>query len=326
MKAIKALSIILIMAFLTTCIEREETRSPGMKYFTIGTGSVSGVYYPTGGAISKIVNKKSAEYNINFKAESTSGSVSNVNAIMTGTIAFGIVQSDRQAQAWNGTADWADKGPQESLRSVFSIHSESVTLVAATDAGINSVSDLFGKKVNIGNPGSGQRGNAIDVLNNSGIDWEKDLESFGLKQTEAVKMLLEGRIDALFYTVGHPSGTFKELTGGRREVKFIPIEEADELIDQFSYYTESKIPVSFYPKAVNTDDVQTFGVKATLCTSTDISEETVYAVTKEIFENFDEFKALHPSFSLLTREDMLKGLTAPIHNGAMKYYEEAGLK
>lgn len=326
MRSAKALSLIMFFVLLIACAEREKSTSAEIRYFVIGTGSVSGVYYPTGGAISKIVNKKSHIYNLSLKAESTSGSVANVNAIMDGTLEFGIVQSDRQAQAWQGEAEWSDKGPQEKLRSVFSIHSESVTLVAAVDADIDSVGELVGKRINIGNPGSGQRGNAIDVLNNAGINWEEDIESYGMKQTEAVKMLLEDRIDALFYTVGHPSGTFKELTGGRREVKFIAIDDAGDLIDRFSYYTVSEIPVSFYPKALNEKDVPTFGVKATLCTTEDISDDIVYALTREIFENFEEFKALHPSFSLLTRERMLEGLTAPIHEGALKYYKEAGLK
>lgn len=326
MRFAKTFSLIIVLISFLACSERETSTSSDMRYYIIGTGSVSGVYYPTGGAISKIVNKKSGTYNLSFRAESTSGSVANVNAIMAGTQGFGIIQSDRQAQAWLGEAEWSDKGPQEKLRSVFSIHSESVTLVAAVDANINAVEDLVGKRVNIGNPGSGQRGNAIDVLNNSGLNWEEDMESFGMKQTEAVKMLLENRIDALFYTVGHPSGTFKELTGGRREVKFIPIDDVDDLIGRFSYYTISKIPVSFYPKALNKNDVPTFGVKATLCTTEDTPDDIVYALTKEIFENFEEFKALHPSFSLLTKERMLEGLTAPIHDGALKYYKEVGLK
>ena len=141
---------------------------------TIGTGGVTGVYYPTGGAIGRIVNKKRDEYGIRVTVESTGGSVFNVNAVMAGDLEFGIVQSDRQYQAWNGIADWQDKGPQKDLRAICSFHPESVTLVAAVESGIETFMDLKGKIVNIGNPGSGQRQNSIDALSNAGIDYEKD--------------------------------------------------------------------------------------------------------------------------------------------------------
>ena len=304
----------------------EKNGAPQRQFATIGTGGVTGVYYPAGGAISKIVNKKYDEYNLKVTVESTGGSVFNVNAIMAGDLEFGMVQSDRQAQAWKGTADWADKGPQKDLRAVFSLHPESVTLMAAVDAGIDSTEDLRGKIVNIGNPGSGNRGNAIDALENAGINWETDIQAEGLKASEAAKMLQDGRIDAYFYTVGHPSGSFKEATAGRRKVKFIPIENVDDLLAKYSYYAKSYIPAEYYPNAANTTDTITYGVKATFCTSAKVSDDTVYAITKEVFENLEEFKALHPAFGTLTKESMLEGLTAPIHDGAMRYYKEVGLK
>ncbi|MBC7360646.1 MAG: TAXI family TRAP transporter solute-binding subunit, partial [Desulfacinum sp.] len=126
-------------------------------FVTIGTGGITGVYYPTGGAICKIVNNKRDQYGIRCTVESTGGSVFNINAVLAGDLEFGIAQSDRQYQAIKGEAEWQDKGPQQDLRAVFSIHPEAITLVAAEDAGIKSVQDLKGKRVNIGNPGSGQR-------------------------------------------------------------------------------------------------------------------------------------------------------------------------
>ena len=324
-KSVLMLLVILSLVFMGCGGAKEESK-PARTFVTIGTGGVTGVYYPTGGAISKIVNKKFDEYNLKVTVESTGGSVFNVNAIMAGDLEFGIVQSDRQAQAYNGEAEWAEAGKQDKLRAVFSIHPESVTLLAAEDAGINTIMDLVGKTVNIGNPGSGNRGNAIDALENAGINWETDLNAEGLKASEAAKMLQDNRIDAYFYTVGHPSGSFKEATAGRRKVKFIPIDDVDDLLAKYSYYAKSIIPVEFYPNATNTEDVPTYGVKATLCTSSDVPDDVVYAVTKEVFENFEEFKALHPAYSTLTKESMLDGLSAPIHDGAMKYFKEAGLK
>ena len=296
-----------------------------MTFVTIGTGGITGVYYPTGGAICRIVNKKRKVYGLRCTVESTGGSVFNVNAVMSGDLEFGVVQSDRQYQAMKGLAEWKDKGPQKDLRAVFTIHPESITLVAADDAGIKSINDLRGKRVNIGNPGSGQRQNSIDGLTNAGINYQKDLKAEGVKAAEAPGLLQDGRIDAFFYTVGHPSGAIKEATAGRRKVHFVPITGVDKLLKKYPYYAKAHIPIKLYPGATNTKDVSTFGVKATFVTSAKVPDRVVYAVTKEVFDNFESFKKLHPAYQVLTKQNMLEGMSAPIHPGAMKYYKEAGL-
>ena len=297
------------------------------RFVTIGTGGVTGVYYPTGGAIGKIVNRKRKQYNLRVTVESTVGSVFNVNAIMDGDLEFGIVQSDRQYQAWNGLKDWKDKGPQKDLRAICSFYPESVVLVAGDDTGINTFMDIKGKHVNVGNPGSGLRGNSTDAMEACGIDWEKDLKAIGLRADEHAKMLQAGRIDAFFYTVGHPNSSIKEATGGKRKVHFVPIEGdcIDKLIAKWPFYTKAYIPIEFYPSAGNKDDINTFAVKATFCTSAKVPDDIVYAITKEIFDNLEDFKKLHPAYRVLTRKNMLEALTAPIHPGAMKYYKEVGL-
>jgi hypothetical protein len=296
-------------------------------FITIGTGGITGVYYPTGGAISRMVNKKRKEYGIRATVESTGGSVFNVNAVMAGDLDFGVVQSDRQYQAVKGIADWKEKGPQKDLRAVFSIHPESVDLIAAVDANINSLQDLKGKRVNIGNIGSGQRKNAIDALTANGLDYDKDFHAESLKAAEAPGLIQDGRIDAAFYTVGHPSGYYKEATSGVRKVKFVPIKNIESLLDKYPYYAKAVTRVKeLYPGAVNDADVPTFGVKATFVTSAKVPDDVVYAVTKEVFDNFESFKKLHPAYAGLTKENMLEGMSAPIHPGAMKYYKEVGLK
>ncbi|SMC21045.1 hypothetical protein SAMN02746041_01109 [Desulfacinum hydrothermale DSM 13146] len=296
-------------------------------FVTIGTGGITGVYYPTGGAICRIVNKKRDEYGIRCTVESTGGSVFNINAVLAGDLEFGICQSDRQYQAINGLAEWKDKGPQKDLRAIFSIHPESITLVAAEDAGIKSIKDLKGKRVNIGNPGSGQRQNSIDALTAFGINWEKDIHAEQVKAAEAPGLLQDGRIDAFFYTVGHPSGAIKEATAGRRKVRIVPIEgpELQALLNKYPYYAKATIPIKFYPRATNKEDVPTFGVKATFVTSAKVPEKVVYAIVKEVFDNLEAFKKLHPAYSVLTKENMLEGLSAPFHPGALKYYKEVGL-
>ncbi|MCK5250773.1 MAG: TAXI family TRAP transporter solute-binding subunit [Spirochaetaceae bacterium] len=325
----KLLSVLLVLALAAGFgfAKGGGESSGGREFVTIGTGGVTGVYYPTGGAISKMVNKKGDEYNLRVTVESTGGSVYNVNAIISGDLEFGIVQSDRQFQAYNGTADW-EGDPQKDLRAVFSIHPESVSLLASDDSGIQSLEDLKGKIVNIGNPGSGQRGNATDILMAAGIDPDSDIKAEGLKAAEAAGMLQDGRIDAYFYTVGHPNGSFKEATSGTKGVHFVPIEgvPVEALVSEFPYYAKSVIPVSAnYPGASNDGDVNTFGVKATFCTSANVSDDVVYAIVKEVFDNLDEFKALHPAYSVLTAENMLDGLSAPLHPGAEKYFREVGL-
>ena len=294
-------------------------------FVTIGTGGITGVYYPTGGAIAKMVNAKRDQYGIRATVESTGGSVFNINAIMVGDLEFGVAQSDRQFQAVKGLAEWEEKGPQKDLRAVFSIHAENVDLIAAADANINTIQDLKGKRVNIGNVGSGYRQNAIDALEANGLDYEKDFNAESLKAAEAPGMIQDGRMDAGFYTVGHPSGYYKEATAGTRKVKFIEIPNVDKIVKKYPYYAKSVTLIKDYPGADNKEDIPTFGVKATLVTSSKVPDEVVYAITKEVFDNFDEFKTLHPAYEGLTKESMLEGLSAPIHPGAMKYYKEVGL-
>ena len=328
MKKALVVGLAIVFGFTVFPAMMPDTVEAKTTFVTIGTGGITGVYYPTGGAIAKIVNQKRKEYGIRCTVESTGGSVFNVNAIMSGDLEFGVVQSDRQYQAINGLAEWKEKGPQTDLRAVFSIHPESVTLCAAVDTDIKEIKDLAGKRVNIGNPGSGQRQNSIDALNAVGLNYENDLKAEGVKAAEAPGLLQDGRLDAFFYTVGHPSGAFKEATAGRRKVRFVEIDAPgiEEMIKEKPYYAKSYVPVELYPGAENEADVNTFGVKATFVTSAKVSDDVVYAVTKEVFENFEDFKKLHPAYKVLTKEGMLEGLSAPIHPGAMKYYKEAGLK
>ncbi len=298
-----------------------------VSFVTIGTGGVTGIYYPTGVAISRMVNKKFDEYKIKATVESTSGSVFNVNAVLNADLVFGVVQSDRQYQAYNGLAEWSKYGKQTDLRSVFSIHPESITLIASEKSGIREIEDLKGKRVNIGNPGSGYLQNSKDVLEAVGLAEGDDFSAEYVKAVEAPGLLQDERIDAFFYTVGHPNANIKEATSGRIKVFIVSITGPgiDKMLTEYSYYAESIIAHSFYPYALNTEDVATIGVKATFVTSKNTDESIVYVVTKEVFENFEVFKSLHPSYEVLTKKDMLRGLSAPIHKGALKYYRQADL-
>ena len=295
------------------------------RFVTIGTGGVTGVYYPTGGAICRLVNKGRKTHGIRCSVESTAGSVYNLNTIAAGELDMGVCQSDWQYHAYHGSSKFKDKGPNKDLRAVFSVHPEPFTVVARADSGIKHFNDLKGKRVNIGNPGSGQRGTMEVVM--KALGWSKDDFKLAseLKSAEQAKALCDNKIDAMVFTVGHPSGSIKEATTSCDSV-LVPVTgpEIDKLVKDNAYYRTATIPGGMYR---GTDvDTKTFGVGATFATSAKVPEEVIYNVVKAVFENFDQFKKLHPAFKVLKKEEMIKdGLSAPLHPGAVKYYKEAGL-
>ena len=270
-----------------------------------------------------MLNDKADQYGLKVTVQATGGSVFNINAVMSGDLDFGIAQSDRQYQALKGMSEW-EGNPQPKLCSVFSLHSEAVTLIASDPSGIVDAKDMKGKRIAIGNPGSGHRGNALDALSAYSLSIE-DIKAEDLKPAECAGMLQDGRIDAYFYTVGHPNGSIKEAVAGRTKVHFVPLTEIGSLMEKFPYYTRAVIDIGYYPGVTNSENVQTFGVKATIVTSEDVAEDIVYMLTKEVFDNFEDFKSHHTAFSNLTKEQMLEGLTAPLHPGAKRYFKEAGL-
>jgi uncharacterized protein len=284
------------------------------------------VYYPTGGAICRLVNKDRAEHGIRCSVESTGGSVYNVNTIRAGELDMGVVQSDVQYKALKGEGEeFQDQGPFEELRAVFSVHAEPFTVVARADSGIATFDDLKGKRVNVGNPGSGQRSTMEVLMNAKGWTMDDFALASELKSAEQAQALCDNKIDAMVFTVGHPSGSIQEATTSC-DTKLIPVSgpEVDQLVEQNPYYAKAVIPGGMYRGT--DEDVETFGVKATFVTSADVPEDVVYQVTKAVFENFEDFKKLHPAFATLQKEDMVtQALSAPLHPGAEKYYKEAGL-
>ena len=294
-------------------------------FITIGTGGVTGVYYPTGGAICRLVNKSRKEHGIRCSVESTGGSVYNLNTIRAGELDMGVAQSDWQYHAYNGTSKFKDNGANKDLRAVFSVHPEPFTVVARADSGIKTFADLKGKRVNIGNPGSGQRGTMEVVMDAMG--WKKsDLKlASELKSAEQSRALCDNKVDAIVFTVGHPSGSIKEATTSCDAVLVSVTGKAiDKLVKDNDYYRSATIPGGMYRGSAA--DTQTFGVGATFVSSSKVPADTVYQVVKAVFENFGSFKKLHPAFGNLKKAEMIKdGLSAPLHDGAVKYYKEAGL-
>jgi len=294
------------------------------EFFSIGTGGVTGVYYPTGGAICRLVNKDRKEHGFRCAVESTGGSVYNINTIKAGELEFGVAQSDWQHHAFNGTSRFADN-PFPEIRAVMSVHPEPFTLLVRGDSGISDFSEISGKRVNVGNPGSGQRATMEVVMDAFGIGMDDLALATEYKGSEMAKQLCDGNIDAMIYTVGHPAAAIKEATT-TCDVKLVDVvgEPIEKLVADNPFYRVATIPGGMY--AGNDEETTTFGVGATFVTSAGISEDLVYTVAKAVMSNIDDFKQLHPAFANLDPAQMVKdGLSAPLHPGAEKAYKELGL-
>ena len=297
------------------------TAQAAKEYIVIAGGSRAGIYYQVALDICTLVNEKLGSDGYSCKGQPAQGSVLNIRAMKRGWLDFAVIQSDSNWFAYNGEKNWKDK-PYKGLRSVFSIYPETVMLVTRADAGITSVADLRGKRVNIGNSGSGTRDNAVDVLRVYGIGWS-DFSDRELETDEAIRALRRGKIDAFFYTVGNPWPGGVDLARSTK-IRMIPINapEIEKLVTAHPYCVHTAIPGGMY-QGVDTD-VPTYAMKATLVTNEKISEEVVYNVVKTVFDNLDRFRTMHPAFATLQPQDMLQALSAPLHPGAVRYYKEKG--
>lgn len=319
-----AVTIMSCCAFALTAVVAQDAQAE-QTFVTIGTGGVTGVYYPTGGAICRLVNKGRKEHGIRCSVESTGGSVYNLNAVAGGELDMGVAQSDMQYEALKGLGKFAEAGPDKDLRAVFSIHPEPFTVVARADSGIKTFQDLKGKRVNVTDPGSGTRATIEVVMAKYGWTMADLKLASELKAAEQASAMCDNKVDAIVYVVGHPNGSIQEATTACDAVVVsVAGKEIDELIADNPYYRSAVIPGGMY-RGSDTD-TQTFGVGATFVSSAKVPADTIYQVVKAVFENFDDFQKLHPAFANLKKEEMVKdGLSAPLHDGAIKYYKEVGL-
>jgi TRAP transporter TAXI family solute receptor len=294
------------------------------KFITIGTGGVTGVYYPAGGAICRLVNRDRAKHGLRCSVESTGGSVFNINAIKSGEIEFGVAQSDVHFNAAKGAQQFTKDGAYSELRSVFALHPEPFTVLARKEANVAKFEDFKGKRFNVGNPGSGTRASMEQLLTAMGWKMTDFSLAAELRPDEHGQALCDGKIDGFFYGVGHPSANIQDPTT-ICAAKLVPLTgpAVDKLVKENPYYAYATIPANLYPN--NTQDTRTFGVQATFVSSAKVPNDVVYQIVKAVFDNFEEFKKLHPALAVLKPEDMVKaGLTAPLHDGALKYYHEKG--
>ena len=323
----KFIRIPLYAAFAASALVGFGAAAPAVaqqKFITIGTGGVTGVYYAAGGAICRLVNKDRAKHNIRCSVESTGGSVFNVNTIKAGELDLGFAQSDVQFNATKGVGQFQKDGAWGDMRAVFSVHPEPFTVVARKEAGTKTFTDFKGKRFNVGNPGSGTRASMEELL--AAMGWKLGDFSLAaeLKADEHGPALCDGKIDAFFYGVGHPSANIQDpTTSCGAKLVSLTGPAIDKLVADKPYYAKATIPAGLYPN--NPEATQTYGVLATVVASTKTPADTVYQVVKAVFDNFDEFKKLHPALANLTPQNMVKdGNSAPLHEGALRYYREKG--
>ena len=313
----------LVAAALIAFASFEAPALAQQKFVTIGTGGVTGVYYAVGGAICRLMNKNRAETGLRCSVESTGGSVFNVNAIKAGELDFGLAQSDVQFNAAKGEGQFKGNADPD-LRAIFSVHPEPFTVLARPDAGVKQFADFKGKRFNIGNPGSGTLLSMEELLKQLGWTKADFALAAELKADEQGTALCDNKIDGFFYGVGHPSAAIQDPTIACG-AKLISLTgpAVDALVKGHPYYAKATIPGGMY--ANNPNPTETYGVLATVVTSAKVSDDTVYALVKAVFDNFDEFKKLHPAFAILDPKAMItNGLSAPLHPGAVKFYKEKG--
>ena len=315
---------IAIGAVLAMGLAAGGARAAEERFITIGTGGQTGVYYVVGQSICRLVNRDAERTGIKCTAPATGASVANINGIRNGEMDLGVAQSDVQFNALKGNAPFDQQGPFEDLRAVFSVHPEPMTAVARADSGIETFDDLKGKRVNIGNPGSGQRATFEVLMQALGWQMSDFALASELKPTEQAQAMCDNNVDAIVYTVGHPNGSIKEATTSC-QARLIPIEgpAVDQLVSENPYYAKATIPGGMYTGT--DDDTPTFGVLATFVSSAQVPEDVVYEVVKAVFDNFERFQRLHPAFERLDPKTMIEaGLSAPLHDGAVRYYKEKG--
>lgn len=313
------------MAILAgTCLDVQAARAAD-KIITVGTAGVTGVYYPAGGAICRLMNRGRKETGLRCTVESTGGSINNLEAIRKGDLDVGVVQSDLLYHAYSGSEIFADVGADKKLRTLFALHSEPFTVVARKSANINDFDDLKGKRVSIGAPGSGMRATMEELMARKGWNNKTFAAVVDVKSTDLAGALCGNTVDAIVYAGGHPNGTIQQLTGAC-DTKLVNVTGTviEELIAKHPFYSHAIIPGGMYNG--NPKDTKTFGVNAVLVASEDLSDEVAYEMVKSVFERLDDFKTLHPVFATLDAKRMITDADiAPIHPGALRYFREKGL-
>lgn len=314
----------LVLIGLSPIAHPLESAQAAQRFVVIGTGGVTGVYFPAGGALCRVINNQRKDHGIRCSVEATAGSVYNVGAVMDGDLDLAIVQSDVQYQAYRGEGPFKGKAHRD-LRALFSLHEEAFTVVARAGSGIADLRDLEGKRVNIGNPGSGQRSVMETVM--AGLGWTSAsfAQASELTSRNQAQALCDGQVDAIVFMVGHPNASIREALF-TCDSYLVPVDgpEVAAILASDRNFAAVTIDVGLYGRSG--PPVKTFGGLATVVTSSATSDDEVYAMVRAVFTDLAGVKVQHDAFSRLRPEFMVAdGLSAPLHRGAEKYYREVGL-
>lgn len=329
------LCLITLVVFFIACGDKKEqtqtssteTESvvkepPKTEFLSIASGSITGIYYPLSNAISKSVTNVFPEIKINV--ESSGGSVANIKLLQNGDTDLGMVQNDIAFYAYSGTNMFEGQKFQ-GLRGITTLYSEIVHIIARKNSGIKSVNDLKGKRVSVGAAGSGTSLNTEMILGTYGMTFDDLGRAERVSITQATDFFKDGKIDAIFYTAGIGNAAITDISL-LTDLVLIPIDQfnINYLIDSYNFYTFAEFAKDSY-KGVN-KPVQTVAVKAMLAASTKMTNQTAYKITKSLFEQTEELHKGHSKAKEFTKETALKGMPIPIHDGALKYYKEIGLR
>lgn len=289
---------------------------------SIGTGSTTGVYQIAGETICRLVNRETWRHSVHCQVKATGGSIDNIGALQRGEIEFGIVQSDVQYLAVKGRGHFKESGPHKELRAVFAVYPEPLMVLARDRSGVTKFEDFKGKRFNVGNPGSGTRATVDMLLAASSMKISDFSQASELSPDEHGRALCENRIDGFGYVVGNPTVNLQAITKAC-SAHLIPLSgpSVDRLVVDYPYFAYTTIAGGTYP--ANREPIRSFGVVATFVTSSKVPNDTVYTVVSAVFEHLKEFRTQHPSFASLHPMDTVhSGLTAPLHDGAFRYFRE----
>ncbi len=286
----------------------------------LATGGTSGTYYPYGGAMAQIFNTKVQDMNVT--AQSTGASSENLRLVGKDEADLAIVQNDVMDYAFNGTKLF--QGQQiKGISTIATLYREVVQIAVNPDAKINTIAEMKGKKISVGDAGSGVEANAMQILAAAGLTFD-DLKTSHLSFKESGNAYQDKQLDGFFVTAGIPNAAIQEITA-LQKIKMLSLDAAavDKLVKEYPFYTPYVIKKEIYKGM--TADAQTVAVKATLIVRDDLDEAVVYSLTKALFENKDALAKAHAKGAELDINEAVKGVSVPLHPGAKKYYVEKGI-
>ena len=310
-----AASVLFAVVLLAGC-----SKANAKKDYILATGGTGGTYYPFGGAIANIWNTKIE--NMNVTAQATGASAENLRLINKGDAEFGTVQNDVMDYAFNGTDMFAGE-KISNIATIGTLYPEVIQIAVSENSGINSIYDFKGKRISVGDAGSGVEFNAKQIMEGYGLTFN-DIKKSNLSFKESAEAIQNGTLDGCFITAGVPNAALQELAFSAG-LKLIPVSgnEAATVMDKYGYYTATTIPGGTYKGS--DEDVPALAIKATLAVSASLDEDTVYEMTKALFENLQELGNAHAKGKEVSAASAVTGVSVPFHPGAVKYYKEIGL-